>query len=180
MAGLYNRVGATKVNGYFDDNYNGVVTDETQAVDDVLSAAEGEMYARLMRAYPGDPSEVGGPMQLLVANDPALRRHCDYVALQFASERRPEFTDADGNGTYKTQYDLAIAYFESLSKGLKKSPGSVQAGAGATSGGTLQPKPPAATAQQFIFSPGRDAPGGHGGFILPIMLALAEVLRGGF
>lgn len=103
-------------------------------------------------------------MQLLVANDPALKMHVVGVALQYAAERRPEFTDAEGVGPYKAQFTRAIDYFETLSKGLKRSKGEVQAGQGANSGGKLQPKPPAATAQQFVFARSRDAPFGHGGF----------------
>lgn len=161
---LNNRVGARKIRGYFDDSNNGVLTEEVQAVDDVLTAAEGEMYARMMRAYPGDPSVPGGPMQLLVANDPALKLHVVWVAVQYAAERRPEFTNAEGQGPYQAQFTRAIDYFETLSKGLKRSPGETQAGKGANTGGKLQPKPPAATSRQFVFSPGRNAPDGHGGF----------------
>ncbi len=161
---LYARAGARQVNSYFDDQNNGVVTDDTAAVDEVLSSAENEMYARLIRAYPGDPSDPAGGIQLLVANDPALKRHVVSVALQYASERRVAFTDDDGLGAYKGQFDRAIEYFETLSKGLKRSAGEVQAGQGANTGGKLQPKPPAATQQQFIFARGRNAPTGHGGF----------------
>lgn len=161
---LYDRVGARKVNGYFDDSHNGTLSDETAAVEAVLTAAEAEMYARLLRAYPGDPSDPGGPMQLLVANDAALKGHVIGVALQLAAERRPEFTDEDGLGPYKAQWNRGIDYFETLSKGLKRSKGEVQAGQGANSGGTIQPRPPAGTAQQFVFARSRKSPGGHGGF----------------
>ena len=161
---LIDRVGARKVTGYFDDNNNGVLSDESTQIDVVLSAAEAEMYARLLRAYPGDPTEPTGAMQLLVANDPALRMHVVGVALQYAAERRPEFTDAEGVGPYKAQWNRAIDYFETLSKGLKRSKGETAAGPGANSGGKLQPKPPAASVAQFIFARSRNSPTGHGGF----------------
>lgn len=173
---LITRVGNRKITGYFDDSNNGVLSDDSAAIDVVLSAAEAEMYARLLRAYPGDPADPTGPMQLLVANDPALKMHVVGVALQYAAERRPEFTDDEGVGPYKAQFTRAIDYFETLSKGLKRSKGEVQAGQGANSGGKLQPKPPAATAQQFVFARSRDSPFGHGGFILPLVLAI-EMLR---
>ncbi len=161
---LIDRVGSRKITGYFDDNNNGTLSDESTAIDVVLSAAEAEMYARLLRAYPGDPSDPGGAMQLLVANDPALKMHVVGVALQYAAERRPEFTDDEGIGPYKGQFTRAIDYFETLSKGLKRSRGETAAGQGANSGGKLQPKPPAASAGQFIFARSRDSPQGHGGF----------------
>ncbi len=161
---LIDRVGSRKVIGYFDDNNNGTLSDESTAIDVVLSAAEAELYARLMRAYPGDPSTPGGAMQLLIANDPALKIHVVGVALQYAAERRPEFTDAEGVGPYKAQWDRAMTYFDLLSKGQQRSRGEAAAGAGANSGGMLQPKPPAATAGQFTFARSRNSPTGHGGF----------------
>ena len=120
---LYTRAGQRKVDDYFDDEQNGTVLDNAAAIDEVLSAAEGEMYARLLRAYPGDPSDPGGAMQVLVANDPALKRHVSYFALQFAAERRPAFTDENGEGPWKTQYKRAIEYFEHVSKGTRRSKG---------------------------------------------------------
>ncbi len=161
---LIDRVGSRKVTGYFDDNNNGTLSDESTAIDIVLSSAEAEMYARLLRAYPGDPADPGGAMQLLVANDPALKNHVVSVALQFAAERRPEFSDDEGQGPFKGIFQRAIDYFETLSKGLTRSKGETAAGKGANTGGKLQPKPPAASAGQFVFARSRDSPSGHGGF----------------
>lgn len=174
---LIDRVGSRKITGYFDDNNNGTLTDESTAIDVVLSAAEAELYARLLRAYPGDPTDPAGALQLLIANDPALKMHCVGVALQYAAERRPEFTDAEGVGPYKAQWDRAMTYFDLLSKGQQRSRGEVQAGQGANTGGKLQPKPPAATAGQFVFARSRDSPRGHGGFILPLAFAASEMFR---
>ena len=161
---LYSRANPRKVNAFFDDDNNGVISSTDPAVDAVLSAAEAEMYARLMRAYPGDPSDPAGPIRRLVDNDPALKGHCIFVALQLASERRTEFTSDDGTGSFQKQWERAIDYFETLSKGLKRSRGETAAGKGANTGGKLQPKPPAATSCQFIFAPSKNSPGGHGGF----------------
>lgn len=161
---LYNRVGARAINGYFDDQRNGVLTDDTTAVDEVLSAAEGEMYSRMMRSYPGDPSTIGGAVQTLVANDPALKTYVAWVACQLAAERRPAFTDDEGLGPYKGQWKRAIDYFESVSKGLRYSMGQPQAGAGRNAGGRLSPSPPAGTTKQFVFAPSKKSPTGHGGF----------------
>lgn len=164
LADLYSRANPRKVNAFFDDDNNGAVSAADPNVDAVLSAAEAEMYARLMRAYPGDPSDPGGPIRQLVDNDPALKGHCIFVALQLAAERRTEFTDDDGTGPFSKQWDRAIAYFETLSKGLTRSRGERVAGKGANTGGKLQPKPPAATPRQFIFAPSKNSPDGHGGF----------------
>ena len=161
---LISAVGNRKVLQWFDDQYNGTLSDDTVAIDDVLSRAEAEMYGRMLRAYPSDTTDPTSPLRLLVANDPALKGHVIGVALQYASERRPEFTDADGAGSFKARYDRAIDYFETLSKGIKRSRGEIEAGKGANTGGLLQPKPPAATERQFIFAPGRNSPFGHGGF----------------
>lgn len=164
LTDLYSRVGSRKVNGYFDDNNNGVVSDESQAVDDVLSAAEGEMYSRMLRAYPGDMSDSGSALRVLVANDPTLKMHVAWVGCQYAAERRPEFTDENGEGPYKGQFKRAIDYFETLSKGAKRSRGETQAGKGANTGGNIQPSPPQGRSDQFVFAPSRNSPGGHGGF----------------
>lgn len=164
LADLYSRVDPNKVLAYFDDDNNGVIADGDSQVDAVLSAAEAEMYARLMRAYPGDPADAGGAMQSLVNEDPALKGHVIFVALQLAAERRPEFTNAEGVGPYQTQWNRAITYFETLSKGLQRSRGERTAGVGANSGGNLQPRPPATTERQFIFAPSKSSPNGHGGF----------------
>lgn len=164
LADLYSRANPRTVRGYFDDDNTGVVQDADANVQAVFTAAEAEMYARLMRAYPGDPSEAGSPMQLLVENDPALKGHVIYVALQLAAERRVEFTGSDGVGPYKVQWDRAIAYFDTLSKGLMNSRGERAAGRGANSGGNASPRPPVYTASQFVFAPSKKSPTGHGGF----------------
>lgn len=174
---LIARVGSRKVIGYFDDSNNGTLSDESTAIDVVLSAAEAELYARLLRAYPGDPADPAGAMQQLIANDPALKIHVVGVALQYAAERRPEFTDVEGVGPYKAQWDRAMTYFELLSKGQQRSRGEVQAGQGANSGGTISPRPPAATEAAFVFARNRNSPTGHGGFVIPLSLALGEILR---
>jgi len=161
---LYNRVPANTVNGYFDDSNNGTISEESAIVQDVLSAAEGEFYSRIMRAYPGNPKDPGGAVQLLVANDSTLRMHIAWIAVEIACERRVEFTTSEGWGAYRAQYERAVKYIDNVSKGLQRSSGETQAGKGANTGGNLQPAPPAGTVGQFVFASSRDAPGGHGGF----------------
>lgn len=164
LSDLYARVGSKIVNGYFDDNNNGVVTDETSTVDAVLVAAEAELYSRLMHAWAGDPSEVGGTIQTLIANDPALKTHTSWIALQYAAERRPAFTSDTGEGPYKAQYDRAIAYFERIAKGTLRSMGEAEAGVSPQNRGNISPTPPSGTSTQFVFAPDKWSPTGRGGF----------------
>lgn len=158
---LYNRATQEKIDGFFDDSYNGVLTEETGIVDDVLMAAEGEYYSRVLRAY---PDTTKATMILLVNNDPVLKQHVSWIACELASERRSEFLDSDGWGCFKAQYERAVKHIDRLSKGQLRSVGEQVAGQGANTGGKLQPKPPAATEKQFVFAPSKDAPTGHGGF----------------
>ena len=174
---LYARVGSVLINGYFDDSFNGTITDELPIVDEILMFAEGELTSRLLRHYPGDVTDPESRIRILIDNDPTLRMHAVSVALQYAAERRPQFTDADGVGPYKAQYERAIKYFETLSKGTIRSRGETQAGKGANTGGNISPKPPVGTAAQFVFAASRDAKSGHGGFIIPLALAAGEMLR---
>lgn len=156
---LYSRVPANRINGYFNDNGLNSVSDTDQVVQDVLMAAEGELSSRMLRAYPGDTANA---IKLLVNNDATLKMHLAWVACELACERRPEFTDAQGFGAYKAQYERAITYFENLSKGLIRSKGESVAGVGANTGGDYQPNDQGQG--EFVFAPSRDRPNGRGGF----------------
>jgi len=163
LENLYKRVPANIINGYFDDGHTGQVSNDDDRVQEVLMAAEGELYSRVMRAYPGNPSAAGSAIRLLLQNDPTLRMHLEWVACEFACERRPEFTDAQGNGAYKAQYDRAITYFENLSRGVLRSKGEAQAGRGANTGGGISPQVVESN-PNFIFAPSKYNPRGSGGF----------------
>jgi hypothetical protein len=157
---LYSKVPAHVVNGYFDDARTGVIDPNGIPVQETLMAAEAEMFARLMRAYPGGPSSA---IVDLTKADTALKMHLTWVALEYACERRTEFCDALGNGAYKMQFDRAITYFETLSKGLIRSRGESVAGRGANTGGSYSPgqingEP------NFTFARSKSFPSGHGGF----------------
>jgi len=167
---LYSRVPANVINGYFNDSGLNNISETDQIVQDVLMAAEGELYSRMLRAYPGDTT---GALKSLVLNDPALKMHLAWVACELACERRPEFTDAEGFGAYKAQYMRAIAYFENLSKGLIRSRGEQVAGKGRNTGGDYQPNEQGEG--EFTFAPSRNNPGGHGGFIIPLLFTFEIV-----
>lgn len=159
LADLQNRIGADKVLKYFDDDVDNVVDDVDANVVAILEEAEGEAYSRMLRAY-GDKQSIID----LAANDPVFKGHIAWVACELASERNTEFTDAEGWGAHKAQYNRAIAFFENLSKGRLRSKGEAVAGRNAHVGGTLQPAPPAATEGAFVFAPSKKSPTGHGGF----------------
>lgn len=169
---LFNRAGSDTISGYFDDNLNGTLTDEDSIVDDILMSAEGEMFSRMLRAY-----STKDVMITLVNNDPTLKSHVAWIACELASERRSTFTDDEGWGPFKMQYNRAIEYIERLSKGLQRSTAESLVGQGANTGGNLSPSPPQGTARQFIFSPSKQSPTGHGGFIFPLALSLGEMLK---
>lgn len=161
---LYNRIPANVVRGYFDDAGKGSICEDDDHVQDVLMAAEGELYSRLMRAWGGQPSDYQGALQKIIQNDPTLRMHLGWVACELACERRVEFTDALGNGAYKAQYDRAISYFENVSKGALRSPGELAGGGrNQVADGSSSPDV-ASVASDFMFAPGRNNPYGPGGF----------------
>ena len=153
------RVGSNRVNEYFDDDLSGDLdASETDFVDEVLTAAENEADSRLLRSFTLDQ------ITELAENDEAFRRHASWIALEFASERRTEFLGADGQGAYGTQYNRAIKYFESLSRGKSRSKGELVAGKSGRHGGRVRPTLDTSTTPRFVFAPDRNAPTGHGGF----------------
>lgn len=160
---LYSRVPANVINGYFNDSGVACIDDSLQIVQDVLMAAEGELYSRMLRAYPGLTGNALDPIKQLVNNDAVLKMHLAWIACELACERRQEFTDAQGFGAYKAQYDRAVTFIENLSKGLIRSRGENTAGPGANTGGNSFPQAGSVDAN-FIFAPNRNSPSGRGGF----------------
>ena len=155
---LQAKVGNKTVVGLFDDDNSGVLSaPELLIVDDVMAQAENEAYSRLLRAYSK------AQVILLADNDPALKGHVAWVALEFASERRQEFMREDGSGMYWRQYDRAIKYFDAISKGQQRSAGESVAGTTGQIGGQIQPTVQSG-ASRFVFAPDNDNPSGHGGF----------------
>jgi len=159
LADITQKITSATVRKYLDDALDGDLANDDATLQDFLHQAEGEYYNRMLRAYSDTTALIE-----LAANDEALTGHIAWIACELISERRIEFTDADGWGAYKAQYERATAYIDRLSKGLSKSKGQAAVGAGRTSGGRLQPKPPAGTSANFVFAPSRKAPSGHGGF----------------
>lgn len=163
---LYLKVGAATIKQYLIDDGSTALKDTDPIVQDVLQEAEGVGYSRMLRHY-GSREAITD----YANNDAAYRGHIAWIAIQFASERRKEFTDATGAGAWTTQYDRAIEHIDLVSKGQLRGTGETATeeggdapGPGANTGGALQPKPPAATAANFVFAPSTKAPSGHGGF----------------
>jgi len=155
---LYNNVGVDRVVRLFDDNVDGDLVEEDAQVQRILSAAEDEVASRLLRNW------THAQILSLASVDQALRSHAAWIALEFASERRPEFCADDGKGAFWAQYERAIAFFESISKSNQRSKGEATAGVGANLGGRLRPTETAKKASSFVFAPSEEAPTGHGGY----------------
>jgi hypothetical protein len=155
---LYNLVGSSRVQQLFDDTLIGSVGVTNEALQAVLRAAEGEAYSRMLRGWSREMIEA------LAGVDIAFRNHVAWVALEFASERRPAFASDDGKGQFWAQYERAIKFFENLSKGQLRSIGESVAGAGSNTGGRLRPTSTAKQVDSFIFAPSQRNPTGSGGF----------------
>jgi hypothetical protein len=155
---LYNLVGSARVIQLFDDELTGGLNSSVEQLQAILRAAEGEAYSRMLRGWSKDNIEA------LAGVDIAFRNHVAWVALEFASERRPAFASDDGKGQFWAQYERAIKFFESLSKGQLRSAGESAAGAGSNTGGKLRPTSTAKQADSFIFAPSQRNPTGSGGF----------------
>ncbi|MEA3225129.1 MAG: hypothetical protein U9Q07_04200 [Planctomycetota bacterium] len=156
---LQAKVGNKTVLGLFNDGNTGTLTaPELLVADDVMAQAEHEAYSRLLRAYSK------AQVILLANDDPAMKGHVAWVALEFASERRQEFAREEGGGAFKWQYDRAIKYFDAISKGQQRSAGESVAGTTEQiGGGELQPAVPTG-GSRFVFAPDNGNPTGHGGF----------------
>lgn len=155
---LYSLVGSARVIQLFDDDLSGGLSSESSIVQDALKAAEGEAYSRMLRNWSKTQIEA------LAGIDIAFRRHVAWVALEFASERRPTFAGEEGKGAFWAQYERAIAHFEALAKSNLRSVGESTAGAGANVGGNLRPTSTAKKSGSFVFAPSEEAPDGYGGF----------------
>lgn len=156
-ADLDSLIGSGRVDQFFDDDVSGSAAEEEKAVHDVMLAAEEEMISHLMRSFSG------GQIEELIAHDRALRRHVAWVALEYASQRRPDFCAGDGSGAFSKQHDRAISFFRALGKGNLRSSGESAAGKSSRIGGAVQPTVTAGE-PRFVFAPDRRNPGPHGNF----------------
>lgn len=160
LADLNARIGADRVAQLFDDDVSGSLeSGETSVLTQVLEEAEGLAASYMMRAYPTTDQ-----IKDLADADPAFKMNVAWIALELASERRPEMGADDGKGAFWAQQERAIKYLENLSKGRRRSRGEADAGTHAHRGGKLQPTESAGESTSFVFAPSEDAPTGHGGY----------------
>jgi len=155
---LYNLVGSERVLQLFDDERIGSLGSTNARLQSILKSAESEAYSRMLRSW----SKAN--VEALAGADEGFRTHCAWVALEFASERRPAFCADDGKGSYWAEYERAIAHFESLSKGRIRSVGESAGGVSKNVGGNLRPTTTAGTEASFVFAPSEKNPVGPGGF----------------
>ncbi len=158
LADLENQITSDRIIQYLDDDGDGTVVDADSQVVQVLDQAEGQYYSRMLRAYPDRQSLI-----TLANADSIVKGHVIWIACELASERHPEFCDAEGWGAFRVQYQRSIKELDLLSKGATHSFGEEDVGSGANTGGTIQPSPPQGGARQFTFLPSRnDGSGGTG------------------
>jgi hypothetical protein len=148
-------VGAQKVDELFDDDAD--MLRDPVTVMRYLRRAEDYALSKMLQAWSEDSAV------LVMKNDSILRMHMAWVALEFASERRPAFLAADGKGQFWAQFTRAEAYFDAISKAALSSTAEKMAGKNAQSGGAVQPVRPA-NVSRFVFAPDKGSPTGHGGF----------------
>lgn len=124
-------------------------------MENLLQQAESLAESRLLRNW------TRVDIVTAAASDPSMRAQAAWLAAELASESRQEFIAADGKGRWWSQYERAMAYFESLSKSTIETRAAEDVGSGANSGGAMVPRvtPPA---ERFVFAPNRGR--GAGGF----------------
>lgn len=147
------------------DTVDQIFNDSTLGVRDaallftVMQAAESEAEAHMLRGY--DQGQVAN----LASRDEVFRTHAAWVALEFATERRPEFIGEDGKGRYWAQYDRATRHFDLLSKSNTKSRGEeAQGGSGqnTNTGGVRRPRLSPGQSAHIFADEGNGSK--HGGF----------------
>ncbi len=159
-ADLETLVGVDRVLRMFDDDVSGSFeSGETSDLTVILDAAEAFVASFLLKAYPDTDT-----IAVLVAADPMLKVQATWIAIELASERRPEFCDDEGWGQFKAQYLRAEKYIKSISQGKKRSAGEATAGKGGQREGKIQPTETAGEADAFKFAPNQNSPTGYGGF----------------
>jgi len=156
---LYLLVGSERVDRLFDDNVDGLISDNNAAVSRIISQAEGLAYSHMIRAYGSQQAIID-----LANNDDYFKSQVAWIALEYASERRNEFSQNEGWGQWKAQFERAVKYLEKLASGRVRSKGETVAGLGANIGGTVEPRPATANGALFTFAPDRNNPSGGGGF----------------
>lgn len=152
QADLENAIGGgANLDRLFDDNGDG--KRDPIPLARIMRAAEDHALSFLLRNWTEDE------VTFIGVHDFTFRQHVAFVALELKAETKQGFSSADGKGRFWTQYERAEEHFERLAKNkahtTAKSKG---AGAGANSGGEVNPVLDPATAPRFTFVPDRRNP----------------------
>lgn len=153
---LEEHIGAAEVDRLFDDDGDGLREDAK--VDATMAEAEAIALSRMLRGWTEEQ------VIILAANDPAFTGQVAWIACELATERRPQFTAADGWGRFRAQYERAIQYLDALSKSQTHSKGERVAGKNQQTGGKLAPRMTDGTLIPPTFGPSAAFPLGKGGF----------------
>lgn len=150
------RVGAAKVDELFGDLGTGVRDSTT--VNTILIEAEDFAATRMIKSWNIEQ------VNQMAARDETFRGQVAWVALELATERRPEFLAEDGKGRYWMQYLRAKEHFDALAKSKIASPAEVAVGKNKQSGGSLSAAAQPPPAPRFTWAPDKNNPQGSGGF----------------
>ena len=152
---LRSRAGTESVDRLFSQAGTGGQPDPLK-VNTILTEAEHLVGSELHRAWGRDA------VVDLMQTDENLRGQAAWVALELASESKHEFSNPDGWGRYRVQYERAMTHFKKLADGRVRT-SSPKVDGGANSGGRIQPRMPNRE-RNFVFAPSNNSPKGQGGF----------------
>lgn len=159
---LEKRVGAQTVVQLFDLDGDGLVpaasADEARMFE-IMASAEAFAASYMLRG-----GWTTAQIETLADNDPFFLEQVAWVALEFGTEGRPQFTAADGKGRFWVQYERATKHFDHTSKSRLKSKGEQQAGRNRQAGGHLQPRLADGRPKPLVFGGDKNNPSGGGGF----------------
>lgn len=150
-------IGPANVDRIFaDDTGSGRANPEV--LNTVLAMAERKVVSLLLRAFTVEE------IIAIMNDDQMCRSSCAYIAAEYGSRRKGDFSSEDGKGRYYQSFKEAVEHFEKMSHGATQTP--TKGVTNAQEGGTIKPPIVPDGAQPFIFAPRNNfrGPGGRGGF----------------
>lgn len=150
LADLEARFGAARVRQYLDDDGDG--TPDANVVDVVLDDANSDMTSRLLRK-----GHTAAELELL-ASDSWLKRRATEIAIAYASERKPEWLNAAGEGPYEALRKRARADLKDWQANEARIPTETDLAPRRNVAGNIGAGP------GFVFAESDDNPKGSGGF----------------
>lgn len=150
LADLEARFGAARVRQYLDDDGDGVA--DATVVTEVLADANGDVVSRLLRKGHSE-AEIE-----LLKGDPWVKRRACEIAIAYASERKPEWLNANGEGPFEAVRKRARADLKEWQMNEARIPTETDIAKRKNVGGDLARGP------GFVFAESDDNPTGSGGF----------------